>query len=109
MGWLPPIYPGQSEAWQIGGVSLLVAVLAEQTKRTDQWTSFAIWLGHLAIAAGLVVSLMYSNPYLSKVQIVITIPMLISTLVILLPRNRTPTIQRKIRAAKLTIAATLRR
>lgn len=109
LGWLPSIYPGLSEAWQIGGVSLLAAVLAEQIKRTGWWTGFALCVAHLAIAAGLVVSLMYVNPHLSKLQIGITFPMLISTIVILRIRNSELTIQKKNQAVKSTISALLMR
>ncbi|MDE2785413.1 MAG: hypothetical protein OXL37_01980 [Chloroflexota bacterium] len=101
-----PVYVGQAEAYQLGGVSLLVAVLIEQAKRTGWWTSFAICVAHLAIAAGLVVSLMYANPHLSKLQMGITIPMLVSTLVLLYKSGtpERPTIQERNRALDVTLS-----
>ena len=100
-----PVYVGQAEAYQLGGVSLLVAALIEQTKRTGWWTSFAVCVAHLAIAAGLVVSLMYVNSHLSKLQMGITIPMLASTLILLCKSDtpERPTIQERNRALGVTL------
>ncbi len=103
LGWFPSPYLGQAEAYQLGGVSLLIAVLASQM-RFQNWMNVLMLLSHLAIGAGLVSSLMFSNLYLSKLQMAVSVPMIIGTLMLISPfvTSDSEDIQSRNRAARLT-------